>query len=384
MKIALIDPSLFTWPYDNALVLAMQAHGHDARLYTKHLNHNDQCKSLYYVKELFYPGLNKAWAQRLPKLVFLGLKGLLHIIGMIHLLILLWRSKPDAIHFQWLPLPVIDRLFIPLFRQIAPTILTVHDSAPFNNNPTSHLQRLGSIDIMRTPDRVIVHTEHARQKLVAYGLSAGKIVRIAHGMLQTPTFSSKPPTNGADFKKAVTLLLFGKLKPYKGADILIRALAALPASVLEQCRLRIVGKAEMDVRPLIDLADHLNVSQHIDWNSRFVSDDEMATIFSTTDITVMPYRAIDASGVLMVALTMAKPIVASNIGLCVELLENGKHGYLVPPEDHVALANALKTLIENAELRKQMGQAVHHLQASIPTWEQIAEQTVDLYRSVSR
>lgn len=379
MKIALIDPSLFTWPYDIALIEGLRHSGHEVTLFTKHLAEGEQGKGQPGVRELFYPGFQSGWIKALPRPLFLALKGVSHILSHFALRRALKAYKPDIIHFQWAPLPVVDQRLIPALKAIAPVILTVHDSSPFNNNPSAKLQSIGAFTIMQIFDRLIVHTERAEQALARHQLDPLKIARIPHGVLGT---GPQIATTEASLRNGepVNVLLFGKLKPYKGADILIRAVAALPDALRARCRVRIVGKAEMDTEPLFALSKELGVENNIVWDLRFVDDSEMATIFADADIMAMPYRDIDASGVMMVALSIGRPIVASKIGLFAELLEDGTHGRLVPQNDPEALAQALAQLIEDGPLRLQMGQNVRTLGAVIPGWNEIAQRTLALYQ----
>lgn len=382
MKIALIDPSLFTWPYDKALADALIAQGHDVTFYTKYLSQGEQGKGTPYLKEIFYPGFEKKWMASLPRAIFLGLKGVSHFFSLIHLWLELRREKPDAIHFQWAPLPVVDSLFVDCFRKLATVVLTVHDSSPFNNNPRSKLQSMGAIEIMQKYDHLIVHTEKARDALKKYGLPEAKIKRIDHGVLGA-TLPEVPPAS-EDAQKSVTILLFGHLKPYKGADILIKALGHMPADVRKKSKVRIVGKPQMETKPLFDLAKNLGVEENIQWDLRFIEEAEVGAVFAESDITAMPYREIDASGVLMVSLALGRPIVASRIGLFAEILEDGAHGYLTPLEDDKALAVALEKLIMDASLRQSMGQNVEKLGRSIPSWKDIALKTTMLYQREKR
>ena len=385
MKIAVIDPSLFTWPYDHALVEGLRDNDHTVSLFTKHLADEEPGKNTSEIVEFFYPGLHSAWAQKLPNLAFLMLKGLMHPVCLVSLLRRLRRMRPDVIHFQSAALPAADRIFIPAFRRIAPTILTVHDSAPFNNNPSSFVQRIGAISIMKSFDRLIVHTNRARQRLISYGLPPAKVAIIPHGILDgvlKPGIVRTGRPVAGNASDPVTLLLFGKIKPYKGTDVAIRALAAMPAASRARCRLQIVGKPYMDMEPLFALARELRVEPNIVWDLRFVSDDELSQIFSDADIIVMPYREIDASGVLMVALSLGIPIVASRIGLFAEMLEDGQHGHLVAPEDPAALAASLTSLANSAPERSRMSGNVRALRASIPDWRCIGEQTGALYTSI--
>lgn len=384
MKIAIIDPSLFTWPYDHALAEGLAENGHSVKLYAKHLADGEQGKNDPYLVEFFYKGFESPAIKKLPKKAFLALKGLAHIWGMTRLLLTLRRERPDAIHFQWTPLAVIDQFFIPQFRKIAPTILTVHDSSPFNNNPSAALQRIGAVKIMGKFDSLIVHTEHARSTLGRYGLDPAKINRIPHGVLDAPVVKindgSNQNTNNDD---TVNMLLFGQVKPYKGLDILIEALAKLDASTKAKCRLNVVGRPQMEMQPLFDRAKELGVDDRISYDLRFIDDAEIPGIFLSNQIMVMPYREIDASGVLMISLAVGRPIIASRIGLFKELLEEDTHALLIDQSKPEELAAAITKLVNDADLRRRMGEQVKALSDSIPDWVEIGRRTGDLYRSAA-
>ena len=376
MKIAVIDPSLFTWPYDKAIVESLLDLGNDVNLYTKHLAEEDEGSRAFYVRQIFYPYLEANLLKRLPNSLFLCIKGFSHIFGMVTLWLALKKFAPDIIHFQWAALPFVDRFFVSVFRSIAPVILTVHDSSPFNSSPTSRLQSMGAISILGRFDQLIVHTQKAKKAIQQYGIGQSKISRIEHGVLGDK-FPSVALVNDPD--RPVTFLLFGYLKPYKGADLIISALSKMPADAQKRALVWIVGKPLMDTRPLKALAEDLNVQGRLRWDLRFVSEEEVGAIFSASDVIAMPYREIDASGVLMVSVSAGRPILASEKGLFAELLEDGVHGRLFPVADVEALAEAMTSLVKDVELRQQMGINVRALAATIPSWKDIARKTVALY-----
>ncbi len=384
MKIAIIDPSLFTWPYDHALAEGLAENGHTVKLYAKHLADGEQGKNDPFLVEFFYKGFENPSIKKLPKKAFLALKGLAHIWGMTRLLLTLRRERPDAIHFQWTPLAVIDQFFIPQFRKIAPTVLTVHDSSPFNNNPSAALQRIGAVKIMGKFDSLIVHTEHARSTLGRYGLDPAKINRIPHGVLDAPVVKINDGSNqNVSNDDTVNMLLFGQVKPYKGLDILIEALAKLDAATKSKCRLNVVGRPQMEMQPLFDRAKELGVDDRISYDLRFIDDAEIPGIFLSNQIMVMPYREIDASGVLMISLAVGRPIIASRIGLFKELLEEDTHALLIDQSKPEELAAAITKLVNDADLRRRMGEQVKALSDSIPDWTEIGRRTGDLYRSAA-
>lgn len=378
-KIAMIDPSLFTRPYDTALIDGLIANGHEVVLYTKYLTSKETNESPEYLAQHFYNGLQAKWIASLPSALYLALKGLSHFFSLISLFFVLKKSRPDVIHFQWLPLPIIDAWFIALYKTVAPVVLTVHDSSPFNNNPKIKLQAIGAIRIMRSFDFLIVHTDNAREALVRHGVDAAHIFRVEHGLLSSfpNTFMTEGVVNLN--REPVVILLFGHLKPYKGADLLIEAFSKMTEDLQSRACLHIVGKSQMDVTELFAKSKALGVEKNLKWDLRFIPDLEVEGIFLRSDIVVMPYREIDASGVLMVSLALGRPIVASNIGLFAELLESGKHGFLISVGDVDALAVALSELIDDPMLRSRMGANVKELGDSIPTWAQIARSTDQVY-----
>src|SRR5262249_25644147 len=133
----------------------------------------------------------------------------------------------DVVHFQWTPLPVVDAWFLSSLRGILPLVLTLHDSTPFNDAPSSPIQRIGTTSILTAFDRLIVHTERAKRRLGQQGIDPDRVHQIPHGLLhQTPAPIASEAALPADDR--VEFLQFGHIKPYKGVDLLIRAVAGLP------------------------------------------------------------------------------------------------------------------------------------------------------------
>lgn len=83
----------------------------------------------------------------------------------------------------------------------------------------------------------------------------------------------------------------------------------------------------------------------------------IAPWYAACDICVMPSRIEAAAVVALEAMSLYKPVVASNVGGIPEVVIDGETGILVEPENPVALADALKKLIDNPDLAHSMGQA---------------------------
>ncbi|MBV8653748.1 MAG: glycosyltransferase [Alphaproteobacteria bacterium] len=386
MKIAVIDPSLFTIPYDEALCGALTERGGRPTLFGRALRGGEMRAGQTPLEPVFYRLVERCH-KALPPRLFRLAKGIEHGADMLRLARRLGADPPDIIHFQWAPLPVLDQHVIPRLRRLAPVLLTVHDTTPFNGSPNDALQAVGAASIFATFDHLIVHSEGGRSQLAARGLPRERISVIPHGTLSLPSAASpgdaSAPSDGPGDGPShgmCTILAFGKIKPYKGIDLLIEAFAQLPPQLRSRARLRIVGEPYMPLDPLKLRARELGIAHRVEWHERYVRDDEIGGIIGAADILAFPYRQIDASGVLMASLGYGKPIVASAIGAFADLLRDGEHGRLVPPEDVTALSLALADLVGDPARAQAMGERTRGIAAGIAGWPEIAEKTLSLYQ----
>lgn len=84
---------------------------------------------------------------------------------------------------------------------------------------------------------------------------------------------------------------------------------------------------------------------------------DIASIFAMSHIVVLPSYGEGLPKVLVEAAACGRPVVTTDIPGCREAIAPDQSGLLVPPRDARALADAIKQLIENADLRRRMGRA---------------------------
>ena len=190
--------------------------------------------------------------------------------------------------------------------------------------------------------RLVVHTAEARQRLVARGLPADRIAVIPHGplALQVPV-----PDVPAD-PSLRRFTLFGELKPYKGIDVLLAAVARLPPDVRRRARFVVAGRPRMDLAPIRSQIAALGLAEVVELRAHRLSESEMAALFAGTDCFLFPYRQIDASGVYYLTKTLGKWMIASRVGIFAEELADGSRGALVAPEAPDQLAGAIAAAID--------------------------------------
>ena len=374
MQISIIDPSLFTLPYDRKLVEGLNHLGHSTTLHGRKLEAHDPDAAGVDIEPSFYNIAGRPIVSRLPSVLRLGVKSVDHVWSMGQLLRMLRKHPPDIIHFQWLPLPMADVTMLSAFRRIAPLVLTVHDTEQSNGDSSSSLQRLAMRRCQHSFDRLIVHTSQGDARLNEQGLGA-RVAVLPHGLLADLPPARKPDTTDG----ILTFVLFGKIKPYKGADLLIQAFARLPSHVQARARVRIVGKPYFDIGPLHHLVDEHRLGGQVSIEPTFVPDAEVANLFGPNTVAVFPYREIEASGVLFLALAHGRPIVASRLGSFADLITDGVQGHLTSPGDVLALGNALAHLITDRDFAVSCSNAALDAAASISSWTDIARMTEAVY-----
>ena len=114
----------------------------------------------------------------------------------------------------------------------------------------------------------------------------------------------------------------------------------------------------------------------------FVSYQELPRYYQTADIFCAPAINRESFGiVLLEAMAMGKPIVASDIDGYASVVTHGEEGWLVPPKDSRQLAQALLAVIRDEKLRQEMGEK-GRLKAQKYSWELVAKQVADCYLKV--
>jgi glycosyltransferase involved in cell wall biosynthesis len=388
-SVLVLDPSCFSLPYDYSLCEALASRGCAVTLVRSEFVHTSswQAATSFKVWSHFYQRSHARPRRRAFGLLWKLGKLAEHTRDMARLVTECEKRKPDILHFQWLPVPMIDRGYLRNLRRIAPVVLTLHNTTTFHGSLGQRLhQRIGFDSIFQHLSALIVHTEFSKRQVIERGwLPAEKVHIVSHGVLDYyRSVASVPrvPLAGSEVEPAgPTLLFFGAIESYKGVDLLIRAFAGLPPSMQATSRLCIAGKPGMDMSGLRELARSLKVENRTTWILRFVAEEEIPGLFGSAAAVVLPYREIDQSGVLMTAIAFDKPIVASRVGGLAETIKDGVHGRLFPAGDVPALTAALEEILGHPERRRDMEKSVRELRESI-SWENSADRTIDLYEQL--
>ena len=136
------------------------------------------------------------------------------------------------------------------------------------------------------------------------------------------------------------LLFFGFVREYKGLKHLIHAMPKI-IKELPDTRLLVVGDFAGDKDMYIQMMQEDGVADSIDIYDGYIPDQDVEKFFAASDLVVLPYESATQSGIVQIAYGFDKPVIVTEVGGLPEVVENGKTGYVVPPMDDDALAEAV-------------------------------------------
>ncbi|MBS1249354.1 MAG: 2-deoxystreptamine glucosyltransferase [Chloroflexi bacterium] len=272
-----------------------------------------------------------------------GLRTMLGYIVSASLAGIRWirRWRPDLIHVHFaVPTGPVAWLLAKLTK--TPYVLTVHlgdipGGAPEKTSGWFRWAYPFTSTIWKNAAQVVAVSEFSRQlalkhypvdiKVIRNGVDTGKIspreIKVHH-----------PPQ----------IIFAGRFMPQKNPLQLVRVLAKLE-DLAWTCIMLGDGPLMKDVRKeIVDLGlqDRFSLPG-------WVTPDIVIDEFDQSDILFMPSRSEGLPMVGVQALSMGMAVVASDIGGFIDLVENGKNGYRIEPEDEEAFVNSLRGLLEDPE-----------------------------------
>jgi len=277
-------------------------------------------------------------------------------------------------------------LFIPWLKfRKKPIFWTMHD---VDIRPTSPGIR-GRLELLQVKllcqnkilreqaDVIIVHGTKLKDQLISKGVCKNKIHVVPHfdyKYLLTDSNTHHYKTNGY-------VLLFGKIKPYKGIDIFLNASRIARKKLGGKFRVVIAGKGNMSY-----FANQLTTEDltYIDVRNEFIPDSEIPELFRKASFVVLPYKDGSQSGVMSLAYTFSKPVIVSNVGSIPEYVENGITGFIFEKNDALQLANYIIELVENHDTCIQMGKNAHQKMLNEMSLEKCSAIINRLYSEINK
>src|SRR5579859_1733433 len=254
---------------------------------------------------------------------------------------------------------------------------------------------LSHLDLYRTKRRVwirrmqnlstavLANSNAVRESVLADNrFPAGKI-RVIYNGVDTGKFRqgsrdrSWLAPDGADER---WIVLVGNMhSDVKGHPWLIAAAAAVVRQ-FPQTRFVLAGDGACR-REFEQLVAQLGIQRHFLFLGRT---DDVPRVLSCSDIAVLPSKAEGLPNAVLEYLAAALPTVASRVGGNAEIIQDGKNGLLVPPEDSTALASALLRLLRDPEFAATLGKNGREYVAGEFSFQRLIEKTDQLYTELLR
>jgi len=180
-----------------------------------------------------------------------------------------------------------------------------------------------------------------------------------------------------------TFVVLARLNAWKGQDLAIDAVAALPLAVRRRLRLVLAGEAfpgnERIVEALRRRAREAGVAERVD----FAGYVESETALASADVVLVPSTTPEPFGnALLEAMDVGLPIIATAHGGPLDVVVDGTTGILVPPAPK-PLAAAIARLVDDPDLRARLGEAGYRRARARFTQERTLQGVLAVYRRIT-
>jgi glycosyltransferase involved in cell wall biosynthesis len=299
------------------------------------------------------------------------------------------NAPPSAIKTMFLSLNIFKHIkTIRQINKINPEIIDIMDIHPWYvlywpflkakkvvtiNDPELHSGEGGIINgfILRKITRFLLKNASS---IIVLGKKQEEIIRklgykqkVIVSKIGTYDFlaNNKNVPKKSDPKK---MLFFGRIKEYKGLKYLLDALL----NVKEEYKLIIAGDG--DLKPYEKQLEKLEGKVEI--YNEFIADTKIAPYFEQSAFLVLPYIDATQTGIVPIAYSFKKAVIATNVGSLPETVINGETGIIIKPKNTKELSFAISSMLNNKEKTIEMGINGYKFMKEELDWNVIVEKLV--------
>jgi len=262
-----------------------------------------------------------------------------------------------------------------------PCVATVHGYVFVSRR--LRIYRMLDLLVLRFFSRVITVSEELRQQLLTAGLRGERVITV-HNAIDPVAFISQGTQSISWLRQQLgigrdqpLIATVGRLIPGKGHRYFLAA-AKQVLQARPEARFLVVGEG-----PLRGKLEALSAALGIQHAVSFLGfRQDVAALMEASDLIVLPSLEEGQPVVLLEALALAKPVVATAVGGVSEVVRHKETGLLVPPRDSDELARAMLYLLDHPDEGARMGQKGQEVVARDFTVEAMAEKTAAVYRQI--
>jgi len=231
--------------------------------------------------------------------------------------------------------------------------------------------------LMNTRDLYAGHLHISEFSRRHFGHTDLSTARVIHGGIDPSRFNADP-----SFRRGGEVLFVGRLLPHKGIDYLIEAVGS-------DIPLRIIGRSFRHAAEYEQLLHRLAEGKQVSFNSR-CSDAELVEAYQTALCIVLPsvYRSVDGQQhvipellglTLLEGMASRAPAICTAVTSMPEIVEDGISGFVVPPNDPVALRERIVWLQDHPIEAARMGEAARRRAIEGFSWDLAVQECLSAY-----
>ena len=226
----------------------------------------------------------------------------------------------------------------------------------------------------RLCDGIVAPSEWVQAALARNGIPPDKMV--VSGQAASPAFCNRQPRPiGGGERKAIVIGFLGRLERYKGADLLVRALAELPADLPVQLRIAGVGRDERLARTIKSAARRDPRIQLVG----LVAHEQVPEFLADIDVLAVPSRYMETGPIVVQeARALGIPVMGADLGGISERVHHGIDGWLLPFDDPKPWAEAIRIAATDRAEVARLSSNMHRTRSI----EDVGTEMAKLYREI--
>ncbi|MEA1959599.1 MAG: glycosyltransferase family 4 protein [Chloroflexota bacterium] len=227
-----------------------------------------------------------------------------------------------------------------------------------------------------TMDRVITVSDNAAKEIRNSFKVSHRKMRVVYNGIDTEAFR---PIEGVQKEPNRIIVVANTSDRKKGVLYLLRAMRQLRQEM--DIKLTIVDRGLPDNEYTPALVERCGLNGSAEFTGR-VTTEELAMHYNRAAVAVVPSLYEGFGLPAAEAMSCGLPVISTTAGALPEVVADGESGILVPPGDHEAIAAALRRLLSDDDLRRDMGRAGRDRVERMFNWEEAAKKTLEVYQEV--
>lgn len=274
-----------------------------------------------------------------------------------------WRAgrtarRSDLVLLTWAtPFHTLTYRLILAMAGPARKVAVVHNALPHEPLP---LQRALTRSVLSHCDGLVTHATSVARELDDLLRRRVRTVTTPHPPNVDVDPQPLPPVDGG-----LRLLFLGFIRPYKGLEVALDALAELRSRGAHH-HLTVVGEVWDPAENWSEKVAVRGLENHVDLHLHYVPDDKVRALLADHHAVLLPYLSATQSGIVPIALAAGRPVVATAAGGLTDVIVDGENGTLAAPGDASSLADAIQRCAH------RLPTLAAGARRSEPTWDDVA------------